>query len=336
MIIFFDYYKKQKMVIYANILYHKLTEYIHSYVKDKSPKTLKKVTYPALLMYAGMTSSKLFVKPYLFKINKQVLKYYNKDTIQEERKLPNTKEFIKGLNDIIAKNKKAVKLRTIEPEFPRHDKKRKKWYFSNKLYLPEHLYEKLKKFYIGKPEEFNQRAYETVQCYALMNETNMHLAFLPEKYNALKKAGYSYECFGSPYNRNFKNLCTLFSGVDKYFGAVGNFFDTVFDSKIKYVANPPYVNTLMTKVATKILKEAPKGTEFSMVIPIWDKDLTGRLKVSVDDYGDYKIMTKFRNAAKKGKIHLEEKEFKTYYYWNWWTNKKVKLIPSYELYIKIL
>lgn len=93
---------------------------------------------------------------------------------------------------------------------------------------------------------------------------------LPERYLKFKQFnenGEIFECFGSFLNHTGKNYCGLFTDLEKYFGNVGNFFDTKFISGL-FLANPPFTIPMINKVSKFISKNVNKAT-FIIIIPTW-------------------------------------------------------------------
>jgi len=80
-----------------------------------------------------------------------------------------------------------------------------------------------------------------------------------------------FECFGSFYNHTSKYFCGLFYDLEKYFGCIGNFFDTKFKEGL-FFANPPFDVHFINKMNNKIVSNINKYnmTTFLIIIPTWN------------------------------------------------------------------
>ena len=90
--------------------------------------------------------------------------------------------------------------------------------------------------------------------YQLLGSNNNQLGVLP---NVLKKMkndfGLNFECFASSINSIFKNYCSLYYDIEKYFGSKGNFFNLKPISGT-FSFNPPYQSKLMIKGINTLFK----------------------------------------------------------------------------------
>jgi hypothetical protein len=117
--------------------------------------------------------------------------------------------------------------------------------------------------------------------YASMNVPTMSLAVSPEQ---IKRWRIEIELFGS-----------LFNTVKPYAGAfsdeplcLGNFFDLSFEAGRTYLANPPYDETLMERMAKRLVEVLGEVETLTIyvVIPVWDPE--GRKKLNLKPGGKFK------------------------------------------------
>ncbi|PAA56815.1 hypothetical protein BOX15_Mlig000263g6 [Macrostomum lignano] len=100
--------------------------------------------------------------------------------------------------------------------------------------------------------------------------------------------GVRYEGFASPLNSKMidkadSRFCSLFIDTDEEFGSMGSFFKVDF-SKCHggWTVNPPFIEELMDRVATKVLNYLDTGDEncwFFVTFPRWD-DTPGWVRLS--------------------------------------------------------
>ncbi len=84
--------------------------------------------------------------------------------------------------------------------------------------------------------------------------------------------GIDSECFASPLNAYFNKFCSAFYDVDKYFGSIGSFFDTIIREG-KWECNPPFTEEVMVNCAKHIdnmLEQTDKPLMFFVTVPLWD------------------------------------------------------------------
>lgn len=81
------------------------------------------------------------------------------------------------------------------------------------------------------------------------------------------------EAFASPLNARLygkpgTKYCSLFPDTDAAFGAAGNFFETSLDGN--WTVNPPFVETLMERMAEKLVDTLRTGPHlFFVTLPAW-------------------------------------------------------------------
>lgn len=91
---------------------------------------------------------------------------------------------------------------------------------------------------------------------------------LPDKYLQFGSVNEIFECFGSFLNHTSKYYCGLFYDLERYFGNVGNFFDTKFKSGL-FFANPPFTIDMINKVCIHISKIVNNKLTFILILPTW-------------------------------------------------------------------
>ena len=108
--------------------------------------------------------------------------------------------------------------------------------------------------------------------YSFLDAENQQLAIHTKIKSLFKIFGVDFELFGSAINVLSNNYCSLFYDIERYFGSSGDFFDIELISGI-YWCNPPYIDSLMTKTANKIINliKTNKNIAFILTIPVWDK-----------------------------------------------------------------
>ena len=79
------------------------------------------------------------------------------------------------------------------------------------------------------------------------------------------------ECFASPLNATLPVYCSMFKDSDKAFGSVGSFFD-FNPTEGSFEANPPFTESIMTRMCCHIIKLLNNSTgpmSFTIIIPHW-------------------------------------------------------------------
>lgn len=168
-------------------------------------------------------------------------------------------------------------------------------------------------FYDGK---YSNNKYALYFCilyrYNLFDADNQQLAIdLNFKYDLFKYFGVNIELFGSAINRVFKNFCSLFYDLERYFGSLGNFFNITPQQGL-YMANPPYDELLMENMAKHLISALEKTKlplGFIITIPVWNYDtqkkINQRCKTKYTDMGIYKTY----ELLKKTKFYFKHYTF---------------------------
>jgi hypothetical protein len=133
------------------------------------------------------------------------------------------------------------------------------------------------------------------------------------------------------------NYCSIFYDIEKYFGSKGNFFDIELKTGI-YWCNPPYIDSLMTKTAYKIIQnmDITNNIAFILTIPVWD-ELTKSLKITEitrnldreNNFSDYPIYNLLKPYIKD---ELIIPKFRIPYF-NYRQNKPIFASDTYMLIV---
>jgi hypothetical protein len=106
---------------------------------------------------------------------------------------------------------------------------------------------------------------------------NMHLSYPPK---LILSQEYDFELFGTPYNTCTPRYCSPFNcekGMINLYGGIsqGNFFDYSLEPNIKYLCNPPFIETLCELMTNRLvdelsrLKSENKETHVTVILPDW-------------------------------------------------------------------
>jgi hypothetical protein len=165
---------------------------------------------------------------------------------------------------------------------------------------------------------------------------NSQLSVHPNYYNEFKKKfNLDIECFGSFFNHTLKYYFGIFPDLEKYFGCLGNFYDSKFIRGF-YIVNPPYTSDHILNSLNhllEMLKKSNKELYFLFVIPAWVyKDRINlnkqcKDKVKIEKYkGDYNnIMNSLKKSKYLNKYLLYCKE--NYKFYSYLTEQEAKVAP---------
>lgn len=144
--------------------------------------------------------------------------------------------------------------------------------------------------------------------YDILGARNHQLSVEPRFKNDLRvNFNINTELFGSCINRFYDHYCSLYYDLEKYFGSMGNVFDTQF-TKGFYFANPPFDEAVMKKLAMKIIMSIERTNDplgFVVVCPVWDyetmkilSNLCGTKAYNMGKYDIYDILMKSKYTYK--------------------------------------
>jgi hypothetical protein len=124
------------------------------------------------------------------------------------------------------------------------------------------------------------------------------------------------ELFASPINHTSKHYCSCFE-IDKKLNSYGSFFDYKFEKNGRYLANPPFDETLMEKMSDRVIEQCKKTNIDLIVItlPVWDS-------ISQVSIGGVDSKTRFIAFEK-----LTNEAFPNYF-----VEKKILLKPKHKYY----
>lgn len=178
--------------------------------------------------------------------------------------------------------------------------------------------------------------------YQLLSSNNNQLAVLP---NVIKKMeldfNLKFETFGSAINTNTKNFCSLYYDIEKYFGSMGNFFNTNFLEGC-FSFNPPYQKDIIDKGIRKILtclndsKILDLKLTFLITIPIWDingknemKNINCENNNNKIDYKDMNIIKVIKKSKYFSGLRMISKNDFTYIDYNFHLFKNTTIQNTY-------
>ena len=286
-----------------------------------------------LLPYNGTNNSQLRKDLYFFLDKKynytfidNIIKELNL-TLKFNNAIEDLKKFI---NSNFYKNNKDNILINIELKddnfyyFNLH-KVPKKYIIDFEIKLHKNVYQKLLKKYT----KTNSDLLTLLSCIIIRYETlesyNQQLAVNPDFYKYLHE-NYSvdFELFGSSINCFFKNYCSLFYDLEKYFGSKG-YFNFIELKKGFYVANPPFDEQIMKNMSSKFINFLDKSTsELSILItiPVWD----------VENYGLYEAL----DILKKSKYiqYIENVKKKRTIFYDYYKNKFISPCNIYFILLQ--
>jgi hypothetical protein len=149
-------------------------------------------------------------------------------------------------------------------------------FFNEKIPVHSVLYNKLYKRLSSDIPDKNNLIFILILRYKSLNSSNQQLAVDSDFYYDLKSnLGLKFELFGSAINTVLENYCSLFYDIERFFGSKGDFFLLPIKKGL-YVANPPYDELIMMKMAERIIRILDKGQKslsFLLIIPCWDKNI---------------------------------------------------------------
>lgn len=156
-------------------------------------------------------------------------------------------------------------------------------------------YTRIKNQIIDKSYEkyvsFDALVWALLNRYTFFGLMNGLMGSVPsEKYLKFGSADNIFECFGSFLNHTSKYYCGLFYDLEKYFGCIGNFFDTQFIDGLFFV-NPPFTVKIINKTIKKMAKMVNiyDKVTFLLIIPTWRT----RDRESLNDICQIKLKTDY-------------------------------------------
>lgn len=163
-------------------------------------------------------------------------------------------------------------------------------------------------------DNYNQDISYLMKLYAIVGNNNTQLS-VPTIFDGI-------ELFGSPLNTHNPDYCSPFE-IEKKFGSLGSFFD--FEPSEKHITygtlmlcNPPFDETIMSKMADKIISLVKKYPSMGVLItiPVWDPETQKKLKLK--NYGKpFVCLTKLKSSGLiTGHEVLDKNGYKYYDYYN--------------------
>jgi hypothetical protein len=193
----------------------------------------------------------------------------------------------------------------------------------NNILLPIKIYDKLYQSYSGPQDLIDDYLWSIIFRYQLLGSNNHQLAVLPNIMNNMNKDyNLNFECFASAINSTFKNYCSIYWDLERYFGSVGSFFN-IIPIKGTFGFNPPYQKDIINLGVNKIfnfLKESTEELTFIITIPIWDIEGRNKMKELYNnelekqniEYGDFQIISEIKKSDYFREMLMIPKEKFTY------------------------
>jgi hypothetical protein len=193
----------------------------------------------------------------------------------------------------------------------------------NNILLPIKIYDKLSQVFTGPPDLIDDYLWSIIFRYQLLGSNNHQLAVLPNIMNNMNKDyNLNFECFASAINSTFKNYCSIYWDLERYFGSVGSFFN-IIPIKGTFGFNPPYQKDIINLGINKLfnfLKDSTEELTFIITIPIWDTEGRNKMKEIYNnelekqniEYGDFQIISEIKNSNYFREMLMIPKEKFTY------------------------
>lgn len=106
-----------------------------------------------------------------------------------------------------------------------------------------------------------------------VSKSSMCLA-IEEEYKSCPTDKTTLEMFANPVNRHCESFCSLFPDLEQAYGSIGSALTVPLDEIASFdriVANPPYINSIMERMAERLvaLRENGYAGEIRIIIPDW-------------------------------------------------------------------
>ena len=272
---------------YINTITDKLQELLHRPEHEKYKVYQKLINYHILVIgLCGVKSYTILVPP--FKCINQFSDILLND-IKFNWQMSNDKfhELLEFINDKISLfeytfNHKISQLRvnmdiTIETSFSNSDVSMSvsDRHGSDKFSLKIAEYHKLKNLFDKQSDLFDVRLCTLLKRYSFYEQLMGLNLSANSIYDFIKNNGFedtTLEMFAGPVNSNLKHYCSLFYDTDKYFSSLGNAFElgANINQYDILVANPPFTEIIIQKMADVIVHHLNKYKSMSIVIiPDW-------------------------------------------------------------------
>jgi hypothetical protein len=239
-----------------------------------------------------------------------MLKYYKSDKYADRK---NNSNFKVVLNEVANyKNNTYYSLDFSSDGFTDSD--------NHKILIRKALYDKLKNKYHetnykdADSTKINPDINVLIWCllarYTLFEAKTQSLSVGHNIYtNIQNKYGTTIELFSSSLNSTFKNYCSLYYDIEKYFGSLGSFYNLNIKEGV-YTFNPPFDSYVMDHAIIHLMNcLSESGTKLIIFgfIPIWDFETKVKMtkicengknkyKIIKDDFGKYTILEIMKNS----------------------------------------
>jgi len=191
------------------------------------------------------------------------------------------------------------------------------------IILPNKIYNKLVLNYTGPKNKIDEYLWSILFRYQLLSSNNHQLGVLPKILSQMNQDyNLNFECFASSINATFKNYCSIYYDLEKYFGSIGSFFN-IIPIKGTFGINPPYQKDIINSTINKLFKflnDSKDFLTFIITIPIWDLDgkkfmkdnFNNELEKQNIDYGEFQIINDVKHSIFFKGLRMIEKEKFTY------------------------
>lgn len=127
-------------------------------------------------------------------------------------------------------------------------------------------YRRLEELYRGPPGFLDDNVFILLMQYNFIGTKNNHLSVPPQLLSPE-----TTELFGSPLNTISDSYCSALP-IDRAFGSMGSFFNLTFTPGT-YLANPPFIEDIMTEMARKLLHVLDNVSDLIIfvVMPVWSE-----------------------------------------------------------------
>jgi len=183
-----------------------------------------------------------------------------------------------------------------------------------RLHLNGDKLERLQKDYKGPPGSFKPQLFCLLARYDALKGAGYQAALPDALFQLLsERLDVNHECFGSPFNHYLPTYCSAFPDLDRFFGSCGSFLD-MQPTTGSFEANPPFVEEVMTILATKIetwLAASVQPLSFVVVLPGWADTPSYDIFTHSAHLRCHLFFDRGRHAYKEGFQHTLKHQYKT-------------------------
>ena len=264
------------------------------------------------------------------------------DNIEDKNNIIINKKILKEINNII-KDKINIILKITKKTYNIKKINENNYiilkYNKYNIIIKKHLYDYIISKLIYKPAiDINIIIWCLTFRYKYLNLlTGISASMLPKYYKYLAdKYNVNTEGFGGFFNHTLKYYYGLFYGLEKYFGCLGNFFNSELKDNF-YVINPPFNVNIINLTIKHIMNNLKKfKTNIIIFLPTWDlsnrkilnKQCKKQLSLDYTDKVDEILLLRYK-YTKKYYIYCKE----NIQYYDFITNQNHNYTPSSIIYL---